>query len=74
MEHKYSLRLGDENGPWTKFDPDLAANLLGETGAQNAKAVNVVRELYQTDGDIITAAGQVLEFSGVASEEVAEDF
>ena len=73
-EHKYSLRLGDENGSWTKFDPDLARNLLGEAAAPAAKAVNVVRELYQTDGDLITAAGQVLEFSGIASEQVAEDF
>ena len=70
---KYSLRTGDERGEWTKFDSDLAHSLMDE-GAQNAKAVNVVRELYITDGDIVSAAQQVITFSGQSSERIAEDF
>jgi hypothetical protein len=67
---EFSLRPGDPRGPWTKFDPDLAENLGCEHSARK-----VVKALYIFDGDIITTAGKVAEFSGYrekyADEEVA---
>jgi hypothetical protein len=64
---KYSLRLGDERGNWTRFDDDLAANLeCGESASE------VVRALYLSDGDIMSAASAVVEFSGYRDAEADE--
>lgn len=64
---KYSLRPGDEKGAWTRFDDDLAANL--ECGDS---ATEVVRSLYLSDGDIMSAASAVVEFSGYRDAEADE--
>lgn len=69
-EKKYSLRVGDENGTWTKFDPDMAAAL----GSQLQGASEVVRALYFTDGDLLEAAKQVTDWSGIKNAEVDEGF
>jgi hypothetical protein len=69
-ETKYSLRSGDENGSWTKFDPDMADAL----GSQLQGASEVVRALYLTDGDLLEAAKRVTEWSGIKNAEVDSDF
>jgi hypothetical protein len=68
---KYSLRSGDENGSWTKFDPDLGT-ALGLTRVSDA--VSVVRCLYQTDGDILAAASDLLRWSGISTADSDLDF
>lgn len=70
QETKYSLRVGDENGSWTKFDPDMATAL----GSVLQGASDVVRALYLTDGDLLEAARQVTDWSGIKNEQVDEDF
>lgn len=63
----YSLRPGDEDGEPTLFDEDLAENLgCGKT----ARAV--VRALYITDGDIISTASRISEFSGYKDAETMD--
>jgi hypothetical protein len=66
--HEYSMRPGDENGTWTTFDEDLAENL-----GCNPSAIEVVRKLYITDGDILSAASKVGEFSGYREQYADEE-
>lgn len=64
---QYSLRPGDPKGEWTGFDQDLAENLgCGQS------ATEVIRSLYITDGDIISTASAVAEFSGYQEAESYE--
>jgi len=65
---KYSLREGDPNGPWTKFDPDLCKALGIEEGTTD-QHVNAVKGLYFTDGDIGDAADKLLRFSNITNDE-----
>lgn len=66
---EYSLRPDDPEGEPTTFDPDLAENLgLGE----NATARQVVKELFITDGDILSHAKSLVEFSGYRETEADE--
>jgi hypothetical protein len=69
-EHKLSLNPDDPEGPWTRFDPNLAKNL----GLLTDKATDVVRALYITDGDLIMAANQLVEWSAQASTKLDSDF
>jgi len=71
-DEKYSLVPGNEHAPWTKFDQDLGRALGLDQHA--SQATDVVKELYLTDGDLIAAANQVFEFSGVSNEKVDADF
>lgn len=67
---EYSLRPGDENGEPTLFDKDLAENLGVEgTGNQSPTARQVVRALFITEGDILSAASQLINFSGYRETE-----
>lgn len=70
-EEKFSLRLDDPNGPWTKFDGELAVAIGLPV---DAKATQIVRAVYLTDGDLIDAANKLLEFSGQSNEEINKDF
>ena len=67
---KYSLRAGDPEGSWTKFDPDLGAALEVPIPTAN----DVVRALYLTDGDLIAAANRVVEWSSLKGAEVNTNF
>jgi hypothetical protein len=67
---KYSLRVGDEEGDWTKFDADLANNL----GLDTQRAAEVVRGLYVTDGDLIGAMNKLALWSGITVPDMDEDF
>lgn len=58
-DREYSLRPGDPEGELTTFDPDLCENLGVDATARSA-----VKGLYMFDGDIISAAGAVADFSG----------
>ena len=69
-ETEYSLRVGDPEGRLTRFDEDLATAI----GAPPQGAAYIVRSLYQTDGDIIAAANELQEWSGIASNRIDEDF
>jgi hypothetical protein len=71
-DRKYSLRENDENGSWTKFDPDLARQLGLDPDV--TKAVDVVRKLYFTDGDLIAASNEVFNFSSESNERIDTDF
>lgn len=68
-----SLRPDDPDGPWTRFDPDLAAN-LGLDPVVSPGAVDACRALYQTDGDLLIAANKLFEWSGESTEKLEEDF
>ena len=50
------------------FTPDLAAEL----GTDATRAVDVVRALYPTDGDVIGASERVIRFSGFMGDDVEE--
>jgi hypothetical protein len=67
---KYSLNPDDPEGPWTRFDPDLARNL----GLITDAAVDVVRALYYTDGDLIQAATTLVDWSGKTNAQLDSDF
>ena len=67
---KYSLNSDNPDGPWTRFDPALARNL----GLITDAAVDVVRALYYTDGDLIQAAAALGEWSGKTNAKLDEDF
>lgn len=73
-DEKYSFRPDDPFGSWTRFDPDLAASLglsAGE-GGKPVEAVDVVRALYLTDGDLTLAYNSLCQWSGTTSEEAEE--
>lgn len=66
---EYSLRPGDPEGPFTAFDQDLARNLgLDEA----ATAREVVRTLFITDGDVLSHAQSLGEFSGYREAQADE--
>lgn len=58
----------DRDGEWPCFD-DRLAELLG---VDASKAVDVVRALYLTDGDVIKVASQLAEWSGYSAEDLEE--
>lgn len=68
-EQEYSLRPGDPKGEPTTFDPDLAQNLGMHEGAT---ARQVVKYLFITDGDIISAAQELIRWSGYRETEADE--
>ena len=68
-----SLREDDPFGKLTRFDPDLATS-LGIPDALGVTAAMVCRKLYLTDGDLVDAATQVLEWSAATNEKADEDF
>lgn len=67
-----SLDDQDPNGDWPKFDQRLAEILGMDSGP--VKAADVVRELYFTDGDITSVAGELTEWSGFTGRGLEEDF
>lgn len=71
---KRSLNLEDEFGAWTKFDQNLSENLDLPQWGTVTKAVDVVRAIYPTDGDLIAAAEELSNWSGLQSTQVDEDF
>lgn len=64
-----SLDPSDREGEWPKFDKQLAALL----GVPAGKASAVVRELYVTDGDIISTVNELALWSGFAQEQLERD-
>lgn len=67
---EYSLRPGDEEGEPTVFDQDLAENLGVEgVNGKPPTARAVVRSLFITDGDILSAANELVKFSGYRETE-----
>lgn len=67
---EYSLRPGDENGEPTLFDKDLADNLgVTGVGGKPPTARAVVRALFITEGDILSAANELIQFSGYRETE-----
>lgn len=68
-EETFSMRIDDENGQPTLFDPDLAAALALHDGAT---ARQVVKALFISDGDIMAHASEVVEWSGYKRAEMAE--
>lgn len=64
-----SIVADDRDGPWPKFDADLAREL----GVKAGKATAVVRSLYLTDGDVVSTVGKIGEWSGYAAEQSERD-
>ena len=69
-ENKYSLRPGDPNGEWTKFDGDLAEAL----GVSERRATAVVQALFLTEGDLIEVANKLFTWSNIAGDEADSTF
>ena len=69
-DNKMSLRLNDSKGPWTKFDPDLAAAL----GVESVRATDTVNGLFLTEGVMIDVANKLFRWSNIANNEAAETF
>jgi hypothetical protein len=68
-----SLRVGEEFGPFTRFDPALGEN-LGLSPVIATTAAHICRALYQTDGDLLMAANALFAWSGESTEKLDEDF
>ena len=69
----YSLRPGDPHGEPTMFDADLAENLgLDGAGGRPPTARAVLRHLFIADGDVLSAASEVIKFSGYREAEADE--
>ena len=64
----------DNPDEWMRFDRELAALILDEDESEVsvATAAEVVRLLYLTDGDILSSAAKLTEFSGYSLEELDE--
>lgn len=60
-----SIDPDDRFGDWPKFDERLA----GLLGVDASKAIEVVRALYITDGDIVSTADKLAEWSGYTAEQ-----
>ena len=69
-EEKLSLREGNPRGPWTKIDKDLAFAL----GVEAERAVDACLGLFFTEGDLIDVSNKLFKWSGIAGDEVDEDF
>lgn len=66
----FSLRPNDPYGEPTVFDADLAENLgLEGIGGKPPTARRVLQNLFITDGDILSAATEVIKFSGYREAE-----
>jgi hypothetical protein len=61
----------DDPDLWLRFDEDLA-KALGKPDL--IRAADVVRALYLTDGDVLSTAAKVTEWSGYADQESTEEF
>jgi hypothetical protein len=59
-------------GEWPTFGEPVLAELLGLP--VGSSAVDVVRGLYLTDGDIMATGAQLREFSGYSAAELERDF
>ena len=70
QDTKYSLRSGAEDGPWTKFDADLATAL----GIPPLGAADVAKALYFTDGDLLNTAAELTNWSNSTIVKVDTDF
>lgn len=67
---EYSLRPDDPEGEPTVFDQDLAENLgVAGVGGKPPTARQVVRALFITQGDILSAANELIKFSGYRETE-----
>lgn len=67
---KLSLRKDDPNGPWTRFDTDLAEAL----GIDARRATDTVIGLYLTEGDLIETVNKLFRWSNIANNEADESF
>ena len=68
---EYSLNPDDHEGPFTTFDSDLGRNLgLPE----EARARDVVKALFLTEGDLIAQAIKVARWSGFQEDNAQEVF
>lgn len=65
QDKKLSMRPGDPDGEWTKFDQDLGEML----GVGDANAIAVCRKLYWTDGDVSVASARLMAWSAQGEEE-----
>jgi hypothetical protein len=57
--------------PYPKFTTEEFQQAMGITVAN---AIDTVCALYLTEGDLILAANQLLDWSGIVSEKVTKDF
>ena len=65
---KLSFATGKPDGPWTKFDDQLA-QALGPSRVKQQSAIATCRGLYWTDGDVTGAALKLADWSTLISEE-----
>lgn len=63
-----SVDVEHPNDDWPRFDTTLG----GMLGIEVAQAVEAVRGLYLTDGDVIATAGKLTEWSGYTVDELEE--
>jgi hypothetical protein len=66
-DRAYSLREGDWEGEPTTFDVDLARNLGLDHDGVTAR--ETVKALFITEGDIISHAQELIDFSGYRESE-----
>lgn len=67
-EQEVSIDPADREGDWPRFDEKLA-DLLG---LDSTGAVDVVRGLYLTDGDVIATATKLADWSGYSITDLEE--
>jgi len=67
---KYSLREDDPHGEWTRFDKDLADAL----GLDTKSHAETCRKVFLTDGDLLSVADALIEWSNNANNEADSAF
>lgn len=72
-EQTFSLRVGDAEGTWTRFDQDLAVALGLDPNDKETTAAATCRALYFTELDLISAASDLGAWSGQASKKAEEE-
>lgn len=65
-----SMREGDPDGPWTRFDQDLATRL----GVTEQDAIVTCKALFFTPGDVDFMALALIDWSAKTPEEAAAGF
>lgn len=70
LDNKLSLKSGNPDGKWTRFDPDLAEAI----GVEAERAVDSCIALYMTEGDLLDTANRLFRWSNIAGDEADEAF
>jgi hypothetical protein len=76
---KLAFNSDNPDGPWPRFDGESGADLARTIGANpeaslGGSAIDVVKRLYFTEGDLLLAANELAVWSGETNERTEQGF